>query len=651
MTNLILNLRADILSLASYLKDLRTNRPARPSGSRPIPTRPAMSTPDLAEDLPPRASSVMSTYKDMGRESAENIVEEHPPRAASALSSHRTPSSRFSFGSSAGRPLAQGPREVFVRKNVSPSQYHKTRKMSPGTAYLENAQRRREKEEARSLRDALEADDELRIHQSAQDEATELVWMHQNPDAPAPNPYAPYRNPDMDGSPKAGRSQRQSLGNRRSLISGSPRHRASHHPPGGDHGLGIGNDDADLTSKTRETHFELGQERNETARKGRRVDFALPPEDNPELISRKVSGDSSIGIFRNPNDQIYEEPKDTRDQADTEKPIASQADISALKAKPRNSLLRGSRPFPGRFSSPDFANKLARFDNHKKPPSQSRDPQYKINEPISDLSDVKQEQEPSPTKNGKEIRGDDIRAATSKKLSDRSEKLPMPSAVSDRVGRPIVSFDTSWKASEVQPERGRDSPSKCETASPTPSQPAPPTIEVTDTPTIPVINVPDEEPTISQMEPTTKPGNKAQHAGSSKRPTAALQDRWRSSYSRSGVPTARCESCTLPIAGRIVTAAGSRFHPECFICSHCQTPLECVAFYQEPAAKRNERLANTGGDDEEAQALRFYCALDFHEMFSPRCKSCKTPIEGEVVVACGAEWHVGHFFCAECGDV
>jgi hypothetical protein len=35
---------------------------------------------------------------------------------------------------------------------------------------------------------------------------------------------------------------------------------------------------------------------------------------------------------------------------------------------------------------------------------------------------------------------------------------------------------------------------------------------------------------------------------------------------------------------------------------------------------------------------------------SPRCKSCKTPIEGEVIVACGAEWHAGHFFCAQCGD-
>ena len=50
------------------------------------------------------------------------------------------------------------------------------------------------------------------------------------------------------------------------------------------------------------------------------------------------------------------------------------------------------------------------------------------------------------------------------------------------------------------------------------------------------------------------------------------------------------------------------------------------------------------------EALRFYCHLDFHELFSPRCKSCKTPIEGEVIVACGAEWHQGHFFCAQCGD-
>jgi len=56
-------------------------------------------------------------------------------------------------------------------------------------------------------------------------------------------------------------------------------------------------------------------------------------------------------------------------------------------------------------------------------------------------------------------------------------------------------------------------------------------------------------------------------------------------------------------------------------------------------------------DDGWDDAKRFYCHLDYHEKFSPRCKSCKTPIEGEVIVALGAEWHVGHFFCAECGDV
>lgn len=123
---------------------------------------------------------------------------------------------------------------------------------------------------------------------------------------------------------------------------------------------------------------------------------------------------------------------------------------------------------------------------------------------------------------------------------------------------------------------------------------------------------------------------------------------------------ATCASCALPISGRIVTASGSgssspllkaRFHPECFNCYHCSTALECVAFYPEPEDKRLKRLESEGLlDNDEGNELRFYCHLDFHEFFSPRCRSCKTPIEGEVIVAAGAEWHVGHFFCSECGD-
>jgi paxillin len=137
--------------------------------------------------------------------------------------------------------------------------------------------------------------------------------------------------------------------------------------------------------------------------------------------------------------------------------------------------------------------------------------------------------------------------------------------------------------------------------------------------------------------------------------------------------TALCAHCALPIAGRILSAAGERFHPSCFKCHECSIALECVAFYPEPETKRAERIARirqrqqkldvqipegvTAEDmrrleeQDGDESLRFFCGLDFHEFFSPRCKSCKTPIEGEVVVACGAEWHVGHFFCAQCGDV
>jgi LIM domain len=186
-----------------------------------------------------------------------------------------------------------------------------------------------------------------------------------------------------------------------------------------------------------------------------------------------------------------------------------------------------------------------------------------------------------------------------------------------------------------------------------------PSIEVSqpEAPPIPVINVPDiKEPTISEMSEPTQPKNKPSKPAAAhnrqvppRKQAQDSQDRWYSSYSRSGVPTARCESCSHGISGKIVTAGGCRFHPECFICFHCQTPLECVAFYEEPEASRNERLADAPSDEDRVP--RFYCHLDFHELFSPRCKSCKTPIEGEVVVACGAEWHVGHFFCAECGDV
>lgn len=513
----------------------------------------------------------------------------------------------------------------------------------------------------------MDIQDDIRLHQAAQDEATELVWMHQNPGLPFKNPYAPYRNPDMDKASQG--SDKSSVLVGHTLASRSPR-RDSYRPM------------SDYNSDSPRTHAKEQQpaleepnsspRKNGTLRKNLKVDFSLPQNGSPSKRSSSGYGlglastgnGSSKGVFRNPNDHIYEEPGESQHMENDERPDFSKSDSSALKVKPRNALPRGSRPLSGRFGSLSFVDKLSRFELHKHPPTQSRNPEYKANDPLPQANP--NDEQAIPKKDGLEIRSDEIRAATSKKLKDRSTRLPMPTAVSDRAGRPIVSFDPTWKPTEAQsPGKGIDAGIR-ESVSPTPP-PAPvaPTIEISEAPSIPVINLPDDKPpTISEMTgssqdrkkddsslPTSPDSSKRPNPFQRKSPSSALQNRWLSTYSRAGVPTAKCESCTLPISGKIVTAAGSRFHPECFICHHCQTPLECVAFYQEPDAKRQERLAAASEADEEARLLRFYCHLDFHELFSPRCKSCKTPIEGEVVVACGAEWHVGHFFCAECGDV
>lgn len=239
---------------------------------------------------------------------------------------------------------------------------------------------------------------------------------------------------------------------------------------------------------------------------------------------------------------------------------------------------------------------------------------------------------------------DDPSSSPSKTLSEEPD-IPGISLSSDTVKPPVFVINESSSVKNDQPpplqHRPQSSPPK--TSSPFSKRPLP-------TPT-PAATRPLPVPSKTSPYPTVKP-----HMTPSVRRNTAL-----------------CAHCALPIAGRILSAAGERFHPSCFKCHECGINLECVAFYPEPDKKRAERLARIqqrqqgidvylpeGVTEEDVrrleeedgdESLRFFCGLDFHEFFSPRCKSCKTPIEGEVVVACGAEWHVGHFFCAQCGDV
>lgn len=376
-----------------------------------------------------------------------------------------------------------------------------------------------------------------------------------------------------------------------------------------------------------------------------------------------------------------------------------------------------------------------RVEIQRNPPSQSRNPWYVSNEslpptpprqlPSRDEDEVAPKSA-TPTRrrseddddgdveevrmmDGKEVRGDDIRAATGKRRKDYSPNLPRPTLVSDKPGRPIVSFEKRKEiVLEEQKSEVRDLPvvprqhertNPPEAIHSIPSinfpdeQPAIPTINFPDDdpPVIPTINFPDDNgpsiPTINfpsddnnipsiNIQPETQAPPTRNNTNSSTRipqrplpspgsrsPTrplphhssttgsSSIHQRSTPHYTPSlrSIPTgALCTHCALPIAGRILSAGGQRFHPGCFVCWTCGTNLECVAFYPEPeGAIRGER----SGDGEEEGGGRFYCHLDFHELFSPRCKSCKTPIEsGEVIQACGATWHPGHFFCAQCGD-
>uniref|UniRef100_A0A3Q3EX35 Paxillin n=1 Tax=Labrus bergylta TaxID=56723 RepID=A0A3Q3EX35_9LABR len=91
-----------------------------------------------------------------------------------------------------------------------------------------------------------------------------------------------------------------------------------------------------------------------------------------------------------------------------------------------------------------------------------------------------------------------------------------------------------------------------------------------------------------------------------------------------------CGACCKPIVGQVVTAMGRTWHPEHFVCTHCQEEIGSRNFFER-----------------EGQP---YCEKDYHNLFSPRCYYCNGPILDKVVTALDRTWHPEHFFCAQCGS-
>ncbi|XP_062993736.1 transforming growth factor beta-1-induced transcript 1 protein isoform X1 [Elgaria multicarinata webbii] len=105
-----------------------------------------------------------------------------------------------------------------------------------------------------------------------------------------------------------------------------------------------------------------------------------------------------------------------------------------------------------------------------------------------------------------------------------------------------------------------------------------------------------------------------------------------SDLSRQGISTTAkglCASCQKPIAGQVVTALGSTWHPEHFVCTHCQKEMGGSNFFEKDGAP--------------------YCERDYFQLFSPRCGLCNEPILDKMVTALDKNWHPEHFCCVKCG--
>lgn len=840
---------------AEYLQELRNNRVARLNGSRPAPPSRIASNRQR-----PSSNSVDETHMSANTLRNEHVEPERTETVPAAKTHVRAKSvDTYGINSFVGRPLVTQPysnKPVQQSPLVTDSEPLKSN--PPGAIYMENGQRWMERQEAHSLRMALEdmdLNEEERLHAAAQDEAAELVYKHRTGKEAEKNPSSAYQNPDAakeaprrdyrahlrkgsygrshvlakaaalephveeetepqrpktsDGRPTLAKS---SLNDDDPFVDNEPDLSPRRHQSKGKSYEKLANAVASDVAASRRRASSGATRRPSADHKAVFVGAEVKIFEEPDELlkdARVVEAEKAAEkaneipviprhVRRNPFARVRQAQEKLEKMEKKESPngyTVKKYDADEFKPNSTSPIKDDDSVWTSPAPSP--TKPMHRIEIQRNSPSQSRKAWYLTNEPVlptppkeKTREDLEAEAEDSlRLKDGVEVRGDDIRAATSKRRKDRSPALVQPTAVSDSPGRPIVSFQKGWKPKEVElveakhdtmPQSlaiGKTGPSDMALSgkfraysgspnrspdlsfTPTPPARAPlprillpgvgeayemptintpvyempsppagrfstlpaelpsppvPTIMVPDGPSLPSIVLPEEPdiPSITIQIDGTKPAipiinepfsieepelprpRTAPSAPFSTRPlpqpisrplpsTRPLPTTANSSpFPAAAAPhytpslrrtTALCAHCALPIAGRILSAAGSRFHPSCFKCHACATNLECVAFYPEPEVPRHARIARirqrregldialpAGVTEEDLrnledsdgdEALRFFCHLDFHELFSPRCKSCKTPIEGEVIVACGAEWHAGHFFCAQCGDV
>ncbi|GMT19340.1 hypothetical protein PFISCL1PPCAC_10637, partial [Pristionchus fissidentatus] len=90
----------------------------------------------------------------------------------------------------------------------------------------------------------------------------------------------------------------------------------------------------------------------------------------------------------------------------------------------------------------------------------------------------------------------------------------------------------------------------------------------------------------------------------------------------------KCHGCSSPIKDNFITALGTHWHPNCFVCQRCGCSFEGGSFF------------DAGGDP--------LCETHYHEHRGSLCSSCRHPISGRCVSALGHKFHPEHFRCNFC---
>lgn len=450
---------------AAYLADLRNNRINRPGGARPLPTSPTKQR-DVA-GLPPSRPSVgamPASETSSLRHHHHNDSQQQGPHSevsgigpsASLPSMSASISSRFSAGTRG--------RDYYPNRPVQPL---KPSDVVPSATYIERGQRWMEKEEAFSLRQAMEDmtvkdeevkedgapvaedEDEKRLYNAALDEAAELVWQHQNP-GKVPQPGTPYRYKSHLRKDSYAHARTASVGMYGNDV--APTGLARNSTSASVSGSSSEGEDGPASIRSRSSFtsahpVDSGRGSLDSLRGGSAEaqnaktynGVAAPAGPRPagrrrSSLKRNISGEVQKPFS---GDQIWEEP-DSQEAERAEDPFPQDGKAQALQSKPKNPLNRVQFAPEAQSvavtSPPSPQKRINRFEIHRNPPTQSRNPAYTTNSrPQAPVV-----REDVPRKHGIEVRSDEIRQATTMKLKDRSPALPTPSAVSDVPGRPIT---------------------------------------------------------------------------------------------------------------------------------------------------------------------------------------------------------------------